>query len=499
MRYALAGFLEEEASPSAAVREILSAFPDETKLTDGRVWMPLPWAAAIIDEIGEEAVKTIYLSNPMALKPFSDLRRKGGIECNPLHILCMCPEPNLNLLRYFATVNPWVFDAREANILPLLHTAAGHSKNVETLQLLLQINLMGMDVIVADSLLRLLKRLDENIPNFNDMIDCLVGAIKGIAGYKEILCNHLCEFRSNELLGQKREFYFSFMKRLLTLCPAVASEYRFCYGHLLLHEAAYYMSDIDNANVSDVIGIILAANPEAIRDKARNTRLGDLPIHVAVKGEKCRCSFKALDMLLSVYPESATMSNNKGDTIFHIYAKYCRQLDMNTFSHRFIYSFCSDYPELLHRRNNLGFTPLHCAMTICPIISDLDKMMNCQFIKIMCDIDPTIVKDVLILPPVDDDDEVDDEVDDEDDYDEFDENHFRMIYDDDPLPLLLLMGKLTISRPQYMDCLRLLLRLYPEAANIQNNEGRTPYDRAMSYRRTDYPEVVTSGSTRPEP
>lgn len=139
--------IDEKKELSTTVTDasyLYPAFPDDAKQEDNRGWLPLHWAVAsgrtnkvhvsyphfyldtflliyIItsilhlptgsEELSEEEVKRIYVSDPMALLRYH--QEGSGPSCKaadlgftPVHLLCMLQTPsvkrNMQLLRYFS-------------------------------------------------------------------------------------------------------------------------------------------------------------------------------------------------------------------------------------------------------------------------------------------------------------------------------------------------------------------------------------------------------------
>jgi hypothetical protein len=50
---------------------LITAFPDNNKMIDGRGWLPLHFAVALGHEISEEDVRTVYSADPMAMRRYN--------------------------------------------------------------------------------------------------------------------------------------------------------------------------------------------------------------------------------------------------------------------------------------------------------------------------------------------------------------------------------------------------------------------------------------------
>ena len=94
-------------SPNEGMQRLLRAFPDDSKLTDGRGWLPLHWAV-VIDGVTEADMKLVYSSNPMALQQHHlQATGLGNMGFAPAHLLCMQSITNRNksLLQHFSEIS----------------------------------------------------------------------------------------------------------------------------------------------------------------------------------------------------------------------------------------------------------------------------------------------------------------------------------------------------------------------------------------------------------
>lgn len=54
---------------------LITSFPDNAKMIDGRSWLPLHFAIALGHEISEEDVRTAYSADPMAMRKYNLISR----------------------------------------------------------------------------------------------------------------------------------------------------------------------------------------------------------------------------------------------------------------------------------------------------------------------------------------------------------------------------------------------------------------------------------------
>ena len=86
------------------VDKILRAFPDESKLTDGRNWLPLHWVVAN-ENFSEVDVKMMYISDPTALQQCHlEGTDKDNLGFTCAHLLCTqeMTQRNMSLIQHFS-------------------------------------------------------------------------------------------------------------------------------------------------------------------------------------------------------------------------------------------------------------------------------------------------------------------------------------------------------------------------------------------------------------
>ena len=139
--------------PSEAMGELLYAFPDSAKLTDGRGWLPLHWGM-ITENVSEADVKRIYSSDPLALQRHHlQCTRINHMGFTPGHLLCMkeMTNRNMSLVRKFSLLSQGNAFTMSSSYpgrgdpslygFSALHAACGLGKpTVELIQYLLQLD-----------------------------------------------------------------------------------------------------------------------------------------------------------------------------------------------------------------------------------------------------------------------------------------------------------------------------------------------------------------------
>jgi hypothetical protein len=95
---AVAMMMSDEYDNNEDQDAIVSAFPDNSKMTDERSWLSMHCAVVLTVEnkITEEDISILQAANPLAMHLFSE---KNEIRYTPVHLLCMQKRPNISLVR----------------------------------------------------------------------------------------------------------------------------------------------------------------------------------------------------------------------------------------------------------------------------------------------------------------------------------------------------------------------------------------------------------------
>jgi hypothetical protein len=232
---------------------------------------------------------------------------------------------------------------------------------------------------------------------------------------------------------------------LLKICPDLISMTN-NDGDLPIHIA------MQRQNLA-VIECLLRIYPESA---SKMNMKGEFPLHFAAE----RHSLVLIDSLVKLYPEAASMSTNRGMNILH-YAVARKDKEAAGIASYFYTRF----PNLIHERNGPvpDGTYERCGTGYTPFLLALANL-NFEVTIAMCQIDEQVIRDVLLCT--------------------------------EPTPCTNLSNPLHIMirefyrsrifQPEFTfspvskgaDCLRLLISLYPEAAGIDNHNGKCPYEYA---------------------
>ena len=441
-----------------AVKQLLRAFPDESKQTDGRGWLPLHWAIAMgmsAAGISEEEMKILYASDPMA---FQRHHRQGtggsDMGYTPAHLLCMqklaedCSS-NMSLIKHFSIVNQRAFtmsasypDRGDPSLYSYsaLHAACNYGKlTEELLKHLLQLDSSQI------------KKSHEQdacttpmgflcTAGRHSLIDCLleVDSSTEVVGNAVYGCVVLMNTRNFQLRMKAIEM-------LLKANPE-AAKYHKSDGSNILHLTAAN-EKIQSQQCIDVMTHFLARHKDAVREVDED---GWLPVHHAARFSTA----EVMDFLLGLYPGSASVVTTDGSS--NLLRLAVRDTDNTTSVMEAKVRFlCSRYPAMLVQKDGEGDTPLHYAM-ICK---------NIPAVQILCEAGGPEQVRLLAAHPTKANHE----------YNGWLPLHYLINWNARSICDSLLS--------EAADCFRLFLRSYPEAAGIEGGVGawykNTPYQLAV--------------------
>jgi hypothetical protein len=444
---------------------ILSAFPDKTKMSNAQSWLPLHFAIVLLSEgkLSEGDVQTLYSIDPLAMHRLSSIRNdgEGNLDaltgCTPAHLLCMQKQPSMTLVRYFCLRDPKAFLLCDQKGRSVLHLLAMHSESLGLLQTMLEIdhkmarmripNLPITNEAIALGLL--CKRLE--FPSFKEMVSSLIEVDNSVEvifdGMTGSILSHEASSFQNLLPGSRGERLLNLLEVLLNANPEVARY----DSSLILHRACAYLTGELGVVV---VKLLLSKNSEGIRCFYSNS--GRLPIQHAVDVD-------VLTLLHKAYPESISIVTHlKGFNLLHLTLEDNCSLPSTinpaNKSARLTYLY-DQCPQLVHAKNNYGFTPLHRVLWL------NSQKLDMKAVKFLCDADETIVRGKCTPSNIND-------------------TNFESL----PLHLLVKHRSkfLNSELSDEADCFRLLLRIYPASAGIRDGHLKSPYDLAVSEHLSDY-------------
>ena len=438
-------------SPNEAMKKLLRAFPDCSKLIDGRGWLPLHWGMITVG-VTEADIKLVYSSDPMALQRH---HLQGTcvdhIGLTPAHLLCMQAVTNrsMSLIRTFSEISQGKAFTMSASYPdrgdPLLYgfsalhaLCAFGQPTEELLQYLLQLdssqtkkmcNVNGTTPLgylfvnnnSTDPLIRRLMEVDSST------------AVIGSAVYGCLL-----------LVSSDSSRVSDTVEMLLKANPE-AAKYRKSNGVNLLHSAAR-QGKLPLQVFIDVMNQILAVHKDAVREVDND---GWLPVHCAAR----YCTAEVMECLLDLYPESASVLTTNESNLLRLAAgdKESTTSVMEA-KVRFLYS---RYPAMIFQKDSNDDTPLLTSIVL----------KNIPAVQILCEAGGQELISLPVAHPTDADYWLNGWL----------PLHYLITWNPDPLRDSLLS--------KAADCFRMMLRMYPEAAGIEGGVGvdykKTPYQLAV--------------------
>jgi ankyrin repeat protein len=425
---------------------IISAFPDDSKMTDKRSWLPMHYAVVLTVEnkISEEDVLTLHAANPLAMHSFSRIDDKGN---TPMHLLCMQKKPSVSLVRKMCLRDPQAFVLCDHSGKSALHMVAQYSESLEVLQSVLQIDhsltkktVNGSFenckwVIIKTSPLGLLCGRSE-FPSFHDMISCLIEVDSTVQVVHNGVLHCMLQYKGSSYQdtspGSRGDRTVILLGKLLDANADVAK-----YSNSNVFHAACY--SLRGELGIAVLTLLHSKNKEGVKC----VNHGCLPVHYAVMNS----SLNVIKFLLKVYLESLTMVTRNGNCLLHLALESKSDATVVNAIMEYLCNLC---PALIHMKTSQGLTPLHRALW-------LRGELNIEAVRVLCNTDESVVRDKCTPPLI-------------------------TLSRSQQLPLHLLI-KCKPSMKEVSDegdCFRLFLELYPASAGVKDGHSRSAYDLAVS-------------------
>ena len=467
-----------------AVRQLLKAFPVPEHVypvENGRKgWLPLHWAAALVSseqyDVTEADVKALYALDPMAIQTThvnidGDVyeHTDGGIVAfTPAHLLCMSPATpcSMELVRLISVCSPSTFSSRPAGFSTLHAACCYGTPTVELLQHLLQLDssqatfTTTFDETTMER--RPLGHLCFNLvykadkpPYADDLVSCLLEVDKSAEAIGDALfgCLDVCydDMNSHDeaVIGRRNARVYGMVETLLKVNPE-AAKYRDSSGYNLLHWAC--LNYLPSELCINVMKLVLTLHKDAAQEADLN---GWLPAYCAAE----RCDVEVLEFVLNLYPEAAGVVTLDRSSLLHEAV-----ISYSSTALPSVQYLCSRYPAMMQQRDKDGHLPVH-------------KAASSQHGKMLALFEAGGVEQfkMPIAHPADAD---------------YGCNGYLPIH----LFILLQFGYLEIvahaAISEAADEFRLLLRLYPEAVNIEGGVGAsyktTPYQLAVVRKLPNY-------------
>jgi hypothetical protein len=322
-----------------------------------------------------------------------------------------------------------------------LHLVAQYSESLELLEDILQIDHKMTKVVlyieVTGAYYTPLGLLCSrpHFPTIYAMVLYLIEVDSSVDGIFDGMNNHIRSYKDclhqDTSPGSKGAKSLILLGTLLDANPAVA-EYN---DSSIFHQACTYLRR--ELGIS-VLSKLLSKNGTGV--KVVNE--GDLPIHCAAHSS----CLEVVKFLHKAYPESISMLDDCDKSLLHS-AAYDYTSDIADMIGKMQY-ICNQCPALIHLKDDDGNTALHHFLT---------NGARFECVKVLCDMDWTVVRDESTPSDIT-------------------SPHSGML----PLHFLLQYQSPIAEVSHEGDCFRLLLRFYPAAAGIKDDNSISPYDMAVS-------------------
>lgn len=384
---------------------LLRAFPNDQKANDGRGWLPLHWAA-VIDNSSVKDVRHVARADPLAtVKGFNQ-----PISANPGHLIAAVRHPRMEVVKCLYDFYPRMASSKDNEGDLPLHYAARYSESIEMIRFLLQANPSATKV-------------------------------KGEGNLVPLQC----------ALYNESEHRLPIVKCLLEVDPGAAKIVN-GDGDTALHLA------VDEECEKDILSHLIRAYPEAVMVQ---NDIGLLPLHCACYSKQPKRAKEAVDLLLSVNPDSAKVAAGTGHLPAHYAAEFstaevlqaivqaypegmyqgCPEDSNNTPLLKAVISgnedtvrfICEEFPSAVDIQNVHGLNPIHLA-------AEGDNLNILNLLHKVCPQNIAKTDNEGRVPLM-----------------VFCEMHQDIVQEND----------------READCLRFLLNHFPESVDVKNNAGDT--------------------------
>ena len=289
---------------------VLSGFPDDSKQTDGRMWLPLHFAVALSDMqmfISLSEIETIFTADPMAVKLVTDEFH----QMNPCHLAAMNKKssyrPRLETIRQLQIYYPQFGTSLAYNANTPLHLAVKHADNLEMVRELIRFCPAALDMVNAEG----------NFP-----LHLAVKNAKSIEVVRELVsfCPAALDMVNSDgdtplhLAAAKYSKRFDMVQELARCCPAAVQVVN-ASGNTPLHLLFADYTQISLEIIQELIQLYPAALEIVNED-------GNTPLHLAVQGF---AFVEVIRELVRLNPAALSMENDDGFTPVSMVAAKARR------------------------------------------------------------------------------------------------------------------------------------------------------------------------------
>ena len=314
-----------------AVNEVLNAFPDKSKKTDGRMWLPIHFAMSI-PNIDIEDIQKLLEKQPQLIHQVT-----GTSNVTPCHLAVIMKDPNMTLINRLKIYDP-SFGARlTSHNSTALHLAAIHSNSVTVIQELIREYPPALEMKDNYQSTPLAGSTTNHSPEDYAILKTILDAAPHMASVKD---KH-GRFPLNRCLEDRQiKSPEKFISVLLDAFPDAVNVHDHA-DWLPIHEAAAYhgvavfklIAEANPANLYtthtlgsvahfavrekrlDNLRYIHSLVPEQLLMVDRHDRT---PFSYAVERNLCDPDF--IEAVASLAPEAARIVERKGDNLLHMMA-----------------------------------------------------------------------------------------------------------------------------------------------------------------------------------
>jgi ankyrin repeat protein len=339
---------EEENEKASALDFMLECFPDDSKRSDGRLWLPLHLAVSVSSSRLED-IHTLFTANPAAIKAPADAMYK----LNPCHFAVMMKNPRMEMIQRLQIYYPDFGSSLDSELNTPLHLAARYSESAAMVRELAQLHPAALEMKNGDedTPLHLAARYSDSVAMVRELAQLHPAALEMKNGSGETPL-HLAA-RYSDCAAMLRE---------LAQLHTAALEMKNKTGDTPLHLAVKYSSSCE------VFGELVALSPATL---VAINRRGETPLAATIAYySEINSEFdQKLRVLLKAAPQAARIA--------------CPSFDNNLPLHIILYRsdppatreqvVLAAYREAVNIPNMHGELPIHYAVIHAPL--DVMKMI----------------------------------------------------------------------------------------------------------------------------
>jgi hypothetical protein len=445
---------EFESRNEVVVNTIFSNFP--RSISDERSWLHQHFAIAFSssDKISEDDVRIILSEDPLAKHRLSKEQQddKEGQDGDKVKAALTGGTAKHLPLSFDSLHDSDVCISFDDHGRCPLHLVAQYSESPVLLQDILQMQgFLHMQMWMTKMTFQMEDTDEEitplgllcrrvNFPSFDQMVLYLIEADTNVKVISNGITSCLSSYEGtcHDSPGKRGEEILILLRTLLDANSTV-TEYDDSY---IFHAACMHLRG--EIGIS-VLSLFLSKDSKGVTA----IRNGKLPIHWAAR-QSCLYVLKFLHM---AYPKSISILETFSDGGYSLLHLAASDISSSTADIAAKVGYLCDQnrdPDCIRMKNHYGFTALHVVLTN-------QAKFNFDCVKILCYIDPTIVRDKCTPGNTNN------------------LNSGRL-----PLHMFLQHWSPRSEVSDRGDCFRLLLRLYPAAAGITDEYPESPYNVAVS-------------------